>query len=129
MNLKKKTVEQLKLLKQILQKRDFDWRGNGNCVTCSEGIKINTAGAHMGHFIHGKTKLTYYDPMNVHYQCRQCNFYGSHKSVRNYTVFIIREYGMGVLEELEKTSRDTRTWGKKLLRKEVGKLNEILRDN
>jgi hypothetical protein len=36
---------------------------------------------------------------------------------------------MGVLEELEKTSRDTRTWGKKLLRKEVGKLNEILRDN
>ena len=123
------TVKQLhskawRLLKLRIQKRDFNWRGDGMCITCLKPLKINTQESHAGHFIHGKSKLTYYEPINVHYQCRQCNYYGSHKSVRFYERFMQRTYGMEAVEALEKKASDTQTWNKKLLETKIKELDE-----
>lgn len=44
-------------------------RDKGVCFTCGE------KGSHAGHFVHGKTKPCYFDPINVHAQCIKCNFF------------------------------------------------------
>lgn len=130
MTLEKKTVKQLKayckkLLYEIVYKRDADWRGYAKCVTCGQTMEARSGGCHVGHWKHGKTKLTYYDPRNTHLQCNKCNTYLDGNLIP-YTLFMIRTYGQDVVDEILERSNDTRTWTKKLLLEEARKLEQLI---
>ena len=68
----------------------------GNCITCTKLVRRNEADA--GHFIDRRHNATFFDPRNVHLQCKHCNITGE---TLKYRREIIRLYGEGVDIELE----------------------------
>jgi len=70
----------------------------GNCITCSKLVRRTEADA--GHFIKRNFAATFFDPRNVHLQCKRCNKYGDGETLK-YRRAIIALYGEGVDVELE----------------------------
>jgi hypothetical protein len=131
MKTKKMTKKQLwvkawKLMRQILLKKHFDWRGYGKCFTCDKVLTLEDSGdAHCGHFRHGKNKEFYFDhKRNVRIQCRQCNFYGGEKIMSEYTIRLIEEIGIENVKELQ-ASKDI-YWGNKGLETVIKTLEDDL---
>lgn len=103
-----------KLFSSYIRKRDSDWKGFGKCCTCGVLLQIPSVQAHAGHFIHGSTKRSYFEPKNVHLQCRSCNFFKN--GARDvYALFLVKKYGKGIIEELHAINKDKRPWTKKEL--------------
>ena len=78
--------------------------GIGQCVSCSKHLHWKEG--HAGHFIHagrgGKRNRVSYDERNVHLQCVGCNTYDQSKASKiNYTLYMIKRYGEGVVDELK----------------------------
>jgi len=94
-------------------------RDNYTCVTCGKRAKGKAMGA--GHFIqaHGH-QSTFFDETNVHAQCSQCNCWDT-TSLLRYRRFIIKKYGKGYDEVLEKRGRNYKQYDTKSL-KEVAKI-------
>lgn len=87
---------------RYIKLRDSDWRGYGNCCTCGKTIEAMTKKGHAGHYRHGYLD---FHPKNIHLQCSSCNIYGSGK-LDMYTIFLIKKYGPGIIEELDKAFHD-----------------------
>ena len=108
----KKTKKQLQELawknfSTYVKRSAMNWRKKVSCYTCDKVMdaEINPEEIHAGHFKHGKEKEFYYDLRNCKPQCRQCNYYGGDRVIKQYTLKLIREYGIDTVERLEH-SRD-----------------------
>ena len=115
--LKKKAWEVFSLW---IRKRDSDWRGYGQCITCRKVLKVPSGEAHAGHFRHGSTLRSYFYEKNVHLQCRSCNFFKD--GARDlYALRLIEKYGDGIIQEIHAVNKDTRTWNRKDLQEIIDK--------
>jgi len=100
MKLERKSIKQLKdqcwkLCSEYIRKRE------DRCFTCDSTENNCQA----GHWKHGHTKLTFFEPDNIHRQCRRCNLYLSGNEVE-YTLRMIKRYGWDRVEELDKLSKN-----------------------
>ena len=86
------------------------------CCSCSEFKELEA-----GHYISvGASSIHRFNPMNVHGQCSQCNAWKSGNHVP-YREFMIKEYGLEAVEELEQTSWQPKKWS-------VEELEEIINE-
>lgn len=85
-----------KLMSQYIRLRDSDWRGYLECCTCKKVIEAKKA--HAGHYRH---RYLDFNEKNINGQCAGCNTYRSGE-LDKYTLFLIKKYGLGVIEELDK---------------------------
>ena len=91
--------------------RDTDERGYCRCISCD---KVGLAEEFQaGHFDHGKDKENYYNLHNCHAQCVQCNYYGGTKTIKRYTMNMIRLYGEEETKKIDKSKR--KYWNNKEL--------------
>ena len=91
--------------------RDTDERGYCHCISCD---KVGLAEEFQpGHFDHGKEKENYYNLKNCHAQCVQCNYYGGTKTIKRYTMNMIRLYGEEETERINNSKR--KYWSNKEL--------------
>ena len=96
--LKKKISTQMSI---YIRLRDASAEGYGPCRTCAAWVFWKRADA--GHFISrglGGRSGVYFDERNVHLQCKQCNKWKQGAPVE-YRKFMLREYGLKTVEELE----------------------------
>lgn len=90
--------------------RDSNWKRRGQCITCKEWLTVPSIQAHAGHFIHGKYKITYFEPRNVHLQCRSCNYFKN--GARDvYALRLIEKYGDGSIQLLHRLNKP-KSWTK-----------------
>ena len=82
------------------------------CFTCNTLVKFEESDA--GHFIHGHNKLTFFEPDNLHKQCKRCNLYLSGNGII-YSLRMIDQYGRNRVDELLKLSKN----GKVHTRKDI----------
>ena len=95
--------------------RDYIIKRDKNvCFTCGKW------GDNGGHFIHGKEKPTYFDPKNVHCQCRRCNLFldGNRDE---YLRKIQLKYGIKKGDRLLKQKYQIKRWSVKELEKIIEK--------
>lgn len=74
------------------------------CCTC--GKSIHWKELHAGHYLHGgrggKGNAVSYDHRNINPQCPGCNYFGARgEAALNYSQFMFRKYGSGILDELK----------------------------
>lgn len=108
------------LMSVISRTKDADRDGMVACVTCGQVKHYKEM--HAGHFFHGSHQRPIsYDSRNIHAQCPGCNTYkGGARD--EYSVYLARRYGVGVLEEL----RELKHQGKELKRADLEELIERL---
>jgi len=129
---KKKNKKQLwktawEVFSGYIKKIATDWRGYCRCYTCGKIMNTENSGEiHAGHFRHGKHKENYFNPKNVKIQCRQCNYFGGDRIVKQYTINLIREIGMEEVEKLQ-NSKD-KYWSNKDLEYVIKKYQILLKD-
>jgi hypothetical protein len=114
-----------KIVSPYIRNRDLDWRGQGHCISCGKLITYNTCDA--GHFIRkSKGEWFYWNPDNIHAQCRRCNSFGSNETgaeyYKNLCVKIGKEKTDSLLELKNKNPKESRT------RNEIRKFYEGLTD-
>lgn len=74
-------------------------KGYCKCVTCGKIEPPERCDA--GHYISRTYNILRWDERNVHPQCQSCNrFKEGHKD--EYALFMVRTYGAGILEELNR---------------------------
>jgi hypothetical protein len=98
---KEKTMAGLaKIACEVIQLRvrleETDENGNGYCCSC--GVALDWQHCQGGHC---EPKATYNDAAtdrrNIHLQCSNCNKVGK---TTGYTLFMIKKYGAGIIEEI-----------------------------
>lgn len=87
---------------KYIRKRDTDYRGIGQCITCGKHVSIKSADA--GHFIRRDREATRYDERNVNLQCRECNRFKSGEQFEHAKA-IDEKYGEGTADELLQKSK------------------------
>jgi hypothetical protein len=103
---KKKPLKSLKSLKKDAWKQfsiwirqsNADWKGYVQCFTCSFSYVWNSGEIHAGHFIHDKLD---FDPINIHPQCEQCNYWKK-GNTRVYAIKMVEKYGLEAVQDLER---------------------------
>lgn len=81
-----------------------------------------------GHYVPRSNKATILDDRNVHPQCRDCNRF-KHGAKAQHREYIIRTYGLEVVEELEsKRLPRTHTWDREMLAEIKIKLLDELKE-
>ena len=92
-----------KVFSEYIRRRDADWKGMVACCSCGKVDHWKNRDA--GHY-RPKTEGTcmYFEEKNVHAQCRGCNSF-RRGNLANYSLYLIRRYGSGILEELEWKSK------------------------
>ena len=83
--------------------------GMCQCVTCSVKKPIKEMQA--GHYISRGYLSTRFDERNVHCQCVSCNLFKK-GNIDEYTLWLIGEYGEGILEELNKKKWETKRYSR-----------------
>ena len=126
--MKKKKTKSLSQLK-----RDFDSvfsryirlkysvNGKCQCVSCGKWKKIKEIQA--GHYCSRVYLSTRFDERNVHCQCLSCNVFKK-GNLDEYALWLIGEYGEGILEELNKKKWEP----KKYSRLEYNSFIQIYKD-
>ncbi len=104
-----------KWFSKYIRKKDANFDGYVSCITC--GTKKKWKNMDAGHFIHGVSKMTYFEENNVHPQCQRCNKW-LNGNLREYTLKMIDKYGRDEVERLKKLSHSKKTWNK-------GRLKEL----
>ena len=111
---RKESIRKLKaqvwaLFSEYIRKRDclrttgsLEW---GECITCDGHFTFDQLQA--GHFIPGRHNANLFSERGVHAQCVSCNRYHGGRPLE-YRRQIIKLYGEGSDEELEKEARATR---------------------
>lgn len=87
-----------KLMSEFIRRRNADWKGEVQCVTC--GLVKHWKQLQAGHFIPGRRNSILFDERNIHAQCYGCNVMKQGNTVK-YFRFMQRTYGDTVIEELE----------------------------
>lgn len=86
-------------MSEWVRRKDADWRGYVSCVTCGT-TRIWNDRMDAGHWIHDKLD---YEEMNIHPQCKECNYKFNWKKVMpKYGRYMARNYGATQMERLEK---------------------------
>lgn len=101
---KKKTVAKLKkecdaIYSQWLRLSNADHLGNVTCYTCDKYAPWKTM--QCGHYISRRWNLLRFDERNTKIQCVGCNLFKAGAS-DTYALNLIRDYGEGILQELDK---------------------------
>ncbi len=73
------------------------------CPTCKR--RVDAIYAECGHFIPRKHNPVRYDERNAHAQCKSCNSFHDGRDVE-YKVFMIAKYGMDIVNELYRKSKE-----------------------
>ena len=76
------------------------------CCTCG---KTGEEGMQCGHYIPRGNMNTRWDEMNNNSQCIGCNVF-NHGRMDEYALFMVRKYGEGILEEMNKRKNTIRQW-------------------
>lgn len=97
-----------KLCSEYIRKREK------KCFTCD--IVVDYKESDAGHFIHGHNKLTFFEPDNIHKQCKRCNLYLSGNEAI-YTLRMIDKYGRKRIDELFKISRNGKVHTREIIMK------------
>lgn len=105
----------------FIRTRGADSEGYVQCVTCPARHLWNSGRIHAGHWIHGRLD---FDPRNVSPQCATCNYHWNTKVSVAYSIFMVRTYGLEVMEELELLAN---TQGNRYSREELQTLLEYYR--
>lgn len=98
-NLKQLKKKAWKVFSEWVRKSEADWRGYVACCCCGKSYLWNSGEIHAGHWIHDKLD---FEPMNVHPQCRNCNFKYNKNTNTLYAIYMARRYGAKEMEELRK---------------------------
>lgn len=102
-----KYPKQIKKHKKRVWKIFSDYIRERDCWTCYTCGKIaHGKGMHGGHYISRTNGSTMFDEMNVHAQCYRCNIH-LHGNLAEYTLKLIKDYGLEKVEELKKKSKKT----------------------
>jgi len=97
-------------------------RDNWTCITCGKKTKGAEMGA--GHFIQAFGHASvFFNEQNVHAQCARCNGWDN-TSLLRYRREIVKRYGKGADEELERLGRKTR---EPFMRKELLRIAKTYR--
>lgn len=121
---KRKRLPTVKTLKKrvwfhfsiFVRTRDADAEGYVQCSTCPARHKWNSGEIHAGHWIHNRLD---FDERNVHPQCVKCNYHWNTQVNVSYSIFMVKTYGVEVMEELRLLSN---TRGNKYTRIELDEL-------
>ena len=123
---KTKTVRKLVdecavLLQKLRRLESADEDGYCTCVTC--GKSLHWKEAQGGHWISRVYTIHKLNPNNIHVQCRGCNCF-DHKIHDDYTLWMIDNYGMEFVEEMNATKHQP----KKYARDEIEAMKCILKE-
>lgn len=86
-----------KYFSEYIRKRDADYRGLCQCITCGNWKAWKQMDA--GHFINRDREATRYDERNAHGQCRKCNRFQSGNQFEHGKA-VDRIHGEGTADEL-----------------------------
>lgn len=84
-------------------------RDEGVCFTCGKKAPIEKMQA--GHYVSRSVLSLRYDPLNVHCQCVGCNVF-KHGNYPKYALRLIQESGAGILDYLEKKSKQIKRFSR-----------------
>lgn len=90
-----------KVFSEYIRRRAADWRGYVRCITCGMEYLWNSGMIHAGHFQHDRLD---FDTLNVHPQCRNCNYKYRKNIPAIYGVRMVEMYGAEVVNDLIKRS-------------------------
>ena len=93
-----------KVFSLYIRLRDSDANGFGKCFTCGKVLHYKEGDA--GHGIGRQHKATKFSELNVHLQCRKCNYYGAGEQAK-YMLEVDKRYGDGTWDKLELASKMT----------------------
>lgn len=112
------------VVRDIVRKRDLDWRGYGKCVTCFRTFPASKL--QVGHYISRRHHSVRWHLRNVALQCEGCNgFMNGRPEV--YVLELIKKYGVEFLEKLEKEKQKTLSYHDKwLLLEELKDLLKVM---
>lgn len=113
LNLKQLNKKAWKIFSKWVRKSEADWRGYVACCCCGQQYLWDSGEIHAGHWIHDKLD---YEPMNVHPQCRNCNFKYNKNTNTLYAIYMARKYGA---EEMANLRRLAYTFGNSYSRQEL----------
>jgi hypothetical protein len=92
------------------------------CYTC--GKQLEKSKSYAGHFVH-KDCLDF-DERNIHCQCYYCNVYQSGNRAK-YAECLERDYGYGIIQELNKLGDKNKNWKTAELLKQIEEYKEQLK--
>lgn len=91
------------MFSKYIRLKEVDQNEMVSCYTC--GTKKHWKEVHAGHYIAKSLSLALrFDERNVHPQCVACNQW-RHGNLAQYALALKREYGEGILEELDRDRR------------------------
>ena len=91
-----------KYFSKYIRRRDADYRGLSQCITCGGWKSYKQMDA--GHFINRDREATRYDEKNVNAQCKKCNRFQSGNQFEHGKA-IDRKYGPGTAEQILQKSK------------------------
>lgn len=106
---------------EYIRKRDADWRGDCECISC--GQTKHWKDMHAGHFIHN-TNACYFNEMNVNAQCPYCNTF-KHGNLHYYKRNLEDKIGADEVKKL----MDTKWVIHRFSQKELKEVYEYCKDN
>lgn len=109
---KKKTISKLKkeldtIYSRYIRKKEADFRGNATCISCKKIWAWEKL--QCGHFVSRRYSNVRYDERNTKPQCFGCNMFRG-GNIANYALELQRLYGMSIVEELAKASRELKSF-------------------
>lgn len=87
---------------EYIRKRDTDYRGLGQCITCGQWKPYDKLDC--GHFISRRFGATRYDEKNANAQCSKCNRFQNGNQYEHGKA-IDKKYGEGTADELLQKSK------------------------
>lgn len=99
MNLKKKSISQLKKKADSVFSFWVRLRDGFTCFTC--GKKGELSSIQNGHYISRAINILRYDERNCNAQCVGCNVF-KHGNIPEYAIRLQEKYGDGILQELHR---------------------------
>ena len=109
-----------KVFSEYIRRRDSDWRGNCECISC--GAVKHWKEMHAGHFIHN-VNAVYFNEYNVNGQCPYCNTF-KHGNLHFYKRNLELKVGKDIVKDL----MDTKWTVHKFTQKELQEILDMCKD-
>jgi hypothetical protein len=108
--------------REYIRKRDANFQGYARDP--SDGKMYLASEMDIGHWRHGKGKECYFWETNCHLQAKKNNYYGGQDVLQNYTIWMIKTYGLKEVERIKKAKRIY--WTNKKLEEVIEKYKKLL---